>query len=299
MSFSSEAKEELCSLSRSPCCRRAMLYGLLQTGHAFSAAAISLLTEHEGVAALYAALLSEACGVKAVEEPREGGGTYVHLPQAADRQRVLVAFGHTGREVTLRLNRANFECEECAAAYLAGAFLACGAITNPENAYHLEFRLPYYTLCGDLAALMGEMDLHPKQGSRKGSRLLYFKESEQIEDCLTRMGATGASLELMGVKMVKDIRNNTNRVVNCENANIDKTVAAAAPQLEAIRRIRERGAMGLLPPELRALADLRWDNPEMSLRELGEALDPPISRSGVNHRLRRLMEYAEEPSLEK
>lgn len=294
MSFSSNAKEEICGLTRSACCRKALLYGMLQTGHAFSSEGISLLTEQGGTADLYAGLLREICGVQPAEEPRESGGRYVYLPLAAHRQQVLAAFGHTGREVTLRLNRANFECEDCAAAYLAGVFLACGAITNPENAYHLEFRLPYYTLSRDLVALMGEMDLRPKQGSRKGSRLLYFKESEQIEDCLTRMGATGASLELMGVKMVKDIRNNANRVVNCESANIDKTVAAAAPQLEAIRRLRERGTMGLLPQELRELAELRWDNPEMSLRELGAALDPPISRSGVNHRLQRIMEFAED-----
>lgn len=292
MSFSSEAKDELCALSRPVCCRRALTYGLLQAGRAFSDTNLSLLTEHDGVAALYAELLQELCGVAVTEEPRESGA---HLLAVADtaRQQVLDVFGHTGREVTLRLNRANLECEECAAAYMAGAFLACGAITNPENAYHLEFRLPHYTLSRDLAALMGEMELHPKYMNRKGNHVLYFKESEQIEDCLTRMGATGASLELMGVKMVKDIRNNTNRVVNCESANIDKTVAAAAPQLDAIRRIRERGAMGLLPQELRELADLRWDNPEMSLRELGETLSEPISRSGVNHRLRRIVEFAE------
>ena len=103
-----------------------------------------------------------------------------------------------------------------------------------------------------------------------------------------------ASMELMNVKIVKNVRNLANRLTNCENANIDKTVAAAAVQTEAIRRLQKRGVLDDLPQELRELAVLRLDNPELSLRELGELLDPPLTRSGVNHRLRRLMELAEE-----
>ena len=107
------------------------------------------------------------------------------------------------------------------------------------------------------------------------------------------MGAPNASLELMGVKMVKDIRNNANRVTNCESANIDKTVAAAAVHVEAVRKIEARGGLELLPEDLREAARLRLENPDMSLRELGEAMEPPLSRSGVNHRLRRIVEFAE------
>lgn len=295
MSFSSDVKDELCARSLPACCRAAMTYGMAQAGRAFSEEAVSLQTEHSGVADTYVRLLAEVCGAQQIQRARrEGGFHLLSVEDAAQRVAVRTRFGHAGREVALRLNRANFECEDCAAAYLAGAFLACGAMTNPEVGYHLEFHLPHYNLSRDLLALLRELSLAPKITNRKGSHVIYFKESEQIEDCLTRMGATGAALELMGVKILKDIRNNANRVTNCESANIDKTVAAAAAQLDAIRRIEQAGALAALPPELRELAQLRRENPEMSLRELGEALSEPLTRSGVNHRLRRIVAFAEE-----
>ncbi len=294
MSFSSNVKEELCEVTWPSCCRAAFTYGLLETGRAFSAAAVTMQTERTAVAQLYRTLLCEVCGVTAVRESeREGGFHLLSVDDAEDRLRVLSRFGHAAGEVSLRLNRANLDCENCAAAYLAGAFLACGAVTDPQVDYHLEFHLPQYNLSRDLIALLRELGLRPKFMSRKSNQVIYFKESEQIEDCLTRMRATSASLELMSVKMVKDIRNNVNRLANCENANIDKTVAAASAQVEAIRRIERHGGLDTLPPELQELARLRLENPEMSLRELGEALAEPISRSGVNHRLRRIAELAE------
>ncbi|MBE6768179.1 MAG: DNA-binding protein WhiA [Ruminococcaceae bacterium] len=295
MSFSSDVKEELCEVTWQPCCRAALAYGLLETGRAFSAAAVSMQTERASVAQLYRTLLRDVCGVTAVHESeREGGFHLLSVDGADDRLGVLSRFGHAEGEVSLRLNRANLECENCAAAYLAGAFLACGAVTDPQVDYHLEFHLPQYNLSRDLIALLRELGLRPKFMSRKSNQVVYFKESEQIEDCLTRMRATSASLELMSVKMVKDIRNNVNRLANCENANIDKTVAAAAAQVEAIRRIERHGGLDALPSELQELARLRLEYPEMSLRELGETLTEPISRSGVNHRLRRIMEFAED-----
>lgn len=295
MSFSSDVKDELCARTLPPCCRAAMTYGMLQTGRAFSSDAVSLQTEHTGVADTYVRLLTTVCKIDGLQRTRrEGGFHLLSVEDAAARDAVRARFGHAGREVALRLNRANFECEDCAAAYVAGAFLAAGAITNPEVGYHLEFHLPHYNLSRDLVTLLRELSLNPKVTNRKGSHVIYFKESEQIEDCLTRMGATSAALELMGIKMVKDIRNNVNRVANCENANIDKTVAAATQQLQAIRKIEQKGAWEGLSPELRELAQLRLDNPEMSLRELGAALSEPISRSGVNHRLQRIVAFAEE-----
>ena len=183
--------------------------------------------------------------------------------------------------------------DDCPAALLRWAFLACGAVGNPETGYHLEFSVPYYNLSRDLLALLRELGFGAKHVCRKGAHVVYFKESEQIEDCLTLMGAPNASLELMGVKMVKDIRNNANRVTNCESANIDKTVAAAAVHVEAVRKIEARGGLELLPEDLREAARPRLENPDMSLRELGEAMEPPLSRSGVNHRLLRIVEFAE------
>ncbi len=293
MSFSSDIKAELSSIeNEQPCCDLAQAYGMVECGRLFSAQGVSLQTENRQVAERYVALLDQVCGVSVSTTFAEKSGLHTAVADASVALQIFSRFGH-GNEVAVRLNRANLECEQCAYAYLRGAFLVCGAITNPQVDYHLEFSVPYYNLSHDLMTLMGEMGLLPKCVKRKGNYVIYFKESEQIEDCLTMMGAMSASLELMNIKMIKDIRNNANRVANCESANIDKIVAASLAQTEAVKRIESTVGIEALPQELRDLCRLRLENPDYSLRELGECLEPPISRSGVNHRLRRIMEFAE------
>lgn len=296
MSFASEVKAELSQIRpKNACCRQAQLYGMLEGGHAFSGKEISLQTEHETVAGVYReqvqALLPPGREVRLETRPRRSG-FYVVQVAPGDIGAVLTQFGHETDTASLRLNRANLGCDQCAAAYLRGAFLACGAVTNPETDYHLEFCLPYYNLSRDFLNLLLELGLKGKYICRKGNHVIYFKESEQIEDCLTLMGATNACLTLMNVKMVKDIRNQANRIANCENANIDKVVAAAADQREAIEKLRQSGVLSTLSEELQELAELRLQHPDASLRELGELLTKPVSRSGVNHRLQRLIELA-------
>jgi DNA-binding protein WhiA len=293
MSFSSDIKSELASIvNENACCDTAQAYGMLEFGRSFSKHAVCIQTENSAVAQRYIALTDAVCGVRLTAERTDKPGLQTVSAAPETCQQILDRFGH-GDEVAVRLNRANLDCDSCALAYLRGAFLVCGAITNPQVDYHLEFSVPHYNLSHDLMTLMGEMGLLAKCVKRKGNYVVYFKESEQIEDCLTMMGAVSASLELMNVKMIKDIRNNANRVANCESANIDKTVAAALVQTEAVRRIQSTVGFDALPSELRELCRLRLDNPDYSLRELGECLDPPISRSGVNHRFRRIMEIAE------
>ena len=298
MSFSSEAKKEIAAeLPDKLCCRTAQLYGMLECGHAFSAEEISLQTEQEAVADLYDHLISRICHLPTPARETLRRRTALHqctVEDAAHRLQILERFGHSRSEVSLRLNRANLDCDQCARAYLRGAFLACGAVTDPEHDYHLEFSIPHYNLTRDLLTLLREVDFPAKMVSRNGSYIVYIKESERIEDCLTYLGATRAALEMMGVKMVKSIRNDTNRRINCENANIDKTVQAAGAQMDALRRIEEKCGLSALPEELQAVARLRLDNPDMSLRDLGAAMEPPLSRSGVNHRLQRIIRFAEE-----
>ena len=297
MSFSGDVKKELAALVPDKvCCRGAMAYGLLECGHAFSAGEISLQTELPEVAALYSYLVSRVCAVAAPAEGVTQRRTRLYtraFPDAADRQKILERFGHGHTAVSLRLNRAALDCEECARAYLRGAFLACGAVTDPARDYHLEWCVPHYYFSRDLAALLREVGFPAKTVSRAGSYVVYLKESSRIEDCLTYLGACRGSLEMMNVKMVKSIRNETNRRLNCDSANIDKTVAAAAVQTEALRRLERSGGLEGLSPELQALARLRLENPELSLRELGEALDPPLTRSGVNHRMQKLLKLAQ------
>lgn len=296
MSFSTEAKKEIAALMPDKlCCRTAQIYGMLECAHAFSAAEISLQTEQEEIADLYDRMVSRICSVpRPVRTTLRRRTTLWQstIPDAALRRQVLEHFGHSEKDVTLRLNRANLDCDACARAYLRGAFLVCGAVTDPEKDYHLEFATPRYHLSRDLLALFREVNFPAKIVTRGGNYVVYIKGSEAIEDCLTYLGATKAALEMMGVKMVKSIRNDTNRRINCESANIDKTVQAAVAQVEAVRRIESVCGLSALPEELQEVARLRWENPDLSLRDLGALLDPPMTRSGVNHRLQRILKFA-------
>lgn len=296
MSFSSEAKKEIAAdLPDKLCCRTAQIYGMLECGHAFSADEISLQTEQQAIADVYTRLVSRIAGIPPLNRqvlPRRTPLHQCSVDSPEHRRAVLDKFGHTPKEVSLRLNRANLECDACARAYLRGAFLACGAVTDPEHDYHLEFAVPHYNLSRDLSTLLRELDFPAKVITRGGSYVVYIKESERIEDCLTLLGATMASLELMGVKMVKSIRNDTNRRLNFENANIDKTVQAAGTQRDALQKIEQACGLTALPEDLQDVAKLRLEHPEMSLRDLGDALG--LSRSGVNHRLKRILQFAEE-----
>lgn len=297
MSFSSEAKKEIAaSTPDRACCRVAQCYGMLECGHAFSAAEVSLQTESEDVADVYERLVARIGGIpRPTRHQLRRRSTLHHSTVDAPEHRtaLLARFGHSGTEVSLRLNRANLDCEACARAYLRGAFLVCGAVTDPEHDYHLEFSVPHYNLSRDIATLLREWNFPAKTTTRGGSYVVYIKESERIEDCLTFLGATKASLELMGVKMVKSIRNDTNRRLNFESANMDKTAQAVAEQIKALTLIESTCGFSALPEELQQVARLRLENPDLSLRQLGEMMDPPLSRSGVNHRLQRILKFAE------
>ena len=295
MSFSSETKKEIAAdLPDKLCCRTAQIYGMLECAHAFSAEEISIQTEQETVAELYDRLASRIGGIPRLSRqvlPRRTPLHHCWVDAPDQRKTVLERFGHSAGQVSLRLNRANLDCDNCARAYLRGAFLVCGAVTDPEHDYHLEFSLPHYNLSRDIATLFPELDFPAKITTRGGSYVVYIKESERIEDCLTLLGATRASLEMMGVKMVKSIRNDTNRRLNFENANIDKTVQAAGAQTDALQKIQDTCGLAALPEDLQEVAQLRLEHPEMSLRELGDTLG--MSRSGVNHRLKRILQFAE------
>lgn len=181
------------------------------------------------------------------------------------------------------------------ALYLRALFLERGTVTNPELGYHLEFACSCAQDAHNLAAfLIGleEFRVTPGVTRRKEQYVVYVKDSEQITDLLAYIGANQSAMELMQIKMVKEVRNYVNRKNNFETANIEKTASAAAAQLKAIQTIKRTKGFQSLPDELRELAELRLENPEYSLRELGEALSTPISRSGVNHRLQRLLELA-------
>ena len=177
--------------------------------------------------------------------------------------------------------------------FLRGVFLACGSISDPNREYHLELTLSTEEKCNAVYSLINEQGMAIKKSSRGGQAFLYAKESERISDFLTYIGAMIHSMEIMNVKIYKDVRNNVNRAVNCEAANIGKTVAAAQKQIEDIELIEQLKGLNSLSEDLRQGAEIRLENADMSLREIGEMLNPPISRSGVNHRLNRISKIAD------
>ncbi|MGB4588282.1 MAG: DNA-binding protein WhiA [Clostridiaceae bacterium] len=179
-------------------------------------------------------------------------------------------------------------------AYIKGSFLGSGSVSNPEKAYHLEFVTSSQEHAEDLMGLINSYGLSAKVISRKNSFIVYLKEGEQIVDILSIIGAFNSLFEFENVRIVKDMRNNVNRIVNCETANLSKTVNAAVRQVESIRLIEKELGLARLSKPLREIAEMRLDYPDESLKELGEMLDPPVGKSGVNHRLRKIEKIADE-----
>ena len=289
MSFSSEVKQELLRVSgpQESCCAEAQLYGLLLFGFSFTEQEISLRTESREIAEHLRAQLHAVTLAQAQLE-RVGRKWELNVPRADDRLRTLARFGHDKNEVSRRILRENFTCDHCRTAFLRGAFLVCAAVSSPQRQYHLEFCVVYKKLANELVAVLTEAGLPPKLCQRKGVWLLYYKDSEQIEDILAILGAQLSMLQIVNTKIEKDMRNNVNRVVNFELANLDRASAAAAAQLRAIQTLRDGPGLDSLPENLREAALLREQNPEASLSELCGLTAQPVTRSGMNHRLKKL-----------
>ena len=181
----------------------------------------------------------------------------------------------------------------CRRAFLRGAFLAAGSISDPEKFYHFEIVCTTEAKAGQLKEIMATFGLDAKIVVRKKYYVVYIKEGSQIVDILNVMDAPISLMELENIRILKEMRNSVNRKVNCETANINKTVSAAVKQIRDIEYIRDTIGFGAFPENLEQMAQVRLLRPEATLKELGEALDPPVGKSGVNHRLRRLSEIAE------
>lgn len=293
MSFSSKIKDELLNKQNiEPCCSLAEMYGLLLFSKAFSKREMFLNTENESIALKYQQVTERLSGQKIDVIKSPSGKCKVSVDNENDRVRILEAFGLSGQERSRRINWSNISNDCCFGTFLRGVFLACGTLNDPEKSYHLELSVPY-SLKNDLIRILEEVELKPKEIKRNNNFLLYFKDSEEILTLLTVMGANDAVLEYMGVKIYKDIRNNVNRRTNFESANFDRTVNAAIRQQQAIEKLKKEGKFNTLPTELKEIAVLRLENPDMSLKQIGEALNPPLSRSGVNHRLQKIIDLAE------
>ncbi|MCM1363477.1 MAG: DNA-binding protein WhiA [Faecalibacterium sp.] len=302
MSFSSTVKEELVKIENiAPCCLHAMAYGMLLFGRSFNLKSVSLMTEHECVAKQYALMIEKTTNVAPHFLVSDAGKYSISVDNPEEAVQVLSEFFVSGNEAFMRINRGNLlnECSSdatedfncCNGAFLRGAFLSCGTISDPNKGYHLEFVVPFRTLSFDLMKMLTDYGLKAKHMVRRGANVIYVKDSESIEDLLNIMGAQMAAFEIMNIKIYKDIRNVSNRITNFNCANISRTVSAAYDQIEKIEKLIKNGTFESLDDELRAFARVRIDNPDASLRELGEMFDPPLSRSAVNHRIKKILSF--------
>lgn len=304
MSFSSQIKKELMATDDMPeCCYHAMAYGMLLFGRNFNENDISIMTDNASVADKYIELSQGVAGVKATKSVSEAGKTTVSFEGADVRRQLLNCFSNSGNEKFMRIDRGNLRNESdkyddedgincCNAAFLRGAFLSGGTCSDPNKSYHIEFIAPYRTLSLDLMKILTDFGLKAKHMLRRGINVIYIKESSSIEDLLTLMGAQMAAMEIMNIKIYKDVRNLTNRRNNFENANLTRTVYASYDQVESIERLKKEGIFPTLGDDLKMIAELRLANPDSSLREIGDLCEPPLSRSAVNYRLKRLMDIA-------
>lgn len=295
MSFSVDVKTELCraSLSRK-CCAQAEAYGVLLYCNTFQSGQVRIVTEHEGFAQRLPLLFKKAFKLTFDRLPEGEGKRIFELSDPDKLAAIYQTFGVDPRALALHLNFAAVEEPCCRTAFLRGAFLAGGSVTDPRKGYHLELATSHHSVSREVLALMRELDQDPRSAQRKGNTVLYFKQSEQIEDFLTCTGAPIAAMEVMNAKLERDLRGKVNRRVNCDAANLDKAVDAAMSQVEAIRRLEKEGVLVTLPDKLREAAALRLAHPEDTLAQLAQRCDPPITKSALNHRLRKLMELGKE-----
>jgi len=298
LSFSYNVKSEIIDKIKSRDKADACLMGMLCCCNNLSDESILFLTENKIAADFFVRnaerILECENSVRVTEADRKNGVILYSLDIPDKAQRIYL-LDYFGIDESRRLTEEYLPKEKYFPQLIAGIFLACGSVNNPEKKYHMEFVMPTLDLCNDFGLLLiDSYGIIPKHVERKNAQIVYIKESENIIDMLTLMGAPMSSMELMNVKMMKDMRNKINRAVNCDNANIEKSLKAAERQIADIELIDETMGLNALPDNLQEIARLRYENPDFNLKDLGAALDPPISRSGANHRLQKLADIAEE-----
>lgn len=294
MSFAADAKNELCRVSMGrKCCVQAEAYGVLMFCNQFSWNEIRIITENDGLAARLPQLFKKAFRMEFDRLPESGECGKRTFSITAPEKLAMIRDAYGIDPAGMIAHHINFGALEencCRLSFLRGAFLAGGSVTDPEKNYHLELATSHFNVSKEIMALMQECGFSPKQATRKSNYVTYFKQSEAIEDFLTSLGAPLAAMEIMNAKVEKTLRGSVNRRVNCDAANLDKAVEAAQSQLEAIRRLEQAGKLDSLPEKLQEAARLRLSHPEDTLVQLAEQCDPPVTKSALNHRLRKLLE---------
>ncbi len=293
MSFSSDVKDELCECLSSSQAEKSCMYGMLFFS-SLNKGVFSLKTENARAAELFSASCRKftECKVDTQERAAKKGTLFTVrvTPNAAERERLFAEAEKFRTQGIAFIEETGLET----GAFTGGAFIVAGSITDPEKDYHLEITSRDEETANRLRELFSACGIQSGIVARTSKYVVYMKGSEAIEDTMTLMGAVHSTIGLMNVKILKDVRNKANRIANCDNANIERTLRASEKQIRDIQYIYDTVGFDELSPELYDMAMVRLENPDVSLSELGSMLEKPIGRSGVNHRLRRLCEIAEE-----
>lgn len=311
MSFSAKVKSEICrntEISLEEC--TAMISGIMRASGTLSFAGLKSLsfkisTENPTIARLVFKLLKEKYDihtklmVKRSNSLKKNNIYIVIINEEMGVRDFLLKTGIIEENdgiinITYGIPKNIVSSDLTRRAYIKGAFLGGGSISNPEKTYHLEFVTHHDQYSEELCKIINKFGLSAKVIKRKNNYVIYLKEGESIVDLLNIVGAHNSLLEIENIRILKEMRNNVNRLVNCETANLSKTVNAAVRQIESIKLIQREIGLTRLPANLREIAELRLNFPDESLKELGEMLTPPIGKSGINHRLRKIEKIASE-----
>ncbi len=296
MSFASQVRSEIAERSlQKDCCVRAAAYGIACFAKYFDARGLVLQTEQREIVHVAEQLFAR-CGVQGeiVEKSRPNGTIYefdIRTPEQVARMHEL--FGTTGNETSLQIDPKLIRCQTCVSAYIGAAFLCSGTMTDPQKEYNLEFLTGRTNLAKDFEALLAEHEFAPHRTRRNGVNLIYVKNSANLEKILSFMGASKAADQISAQKAVKQVRNQINRQTNCDTANLSKTAHANAQTLKAIRFLKEQNALETLPEVLQQAAEKRMLYPDLSLAALCTCFDPPVSKSGLSHRMKKLEALAD------
>lgn len=297
MSFTQDTKKELCTEKRkhdpAPCCKDALLHGLLLTCREYGER-IVFSSESSKASELFERLIRAKykCEVKSLRESVAGHKMYVK--ELSDMQSVSLVHGDFDlfRE-PYRLNEGIvYACESCSVYFLKGLFIGGGYVSEPTMESRLEIRIRTKELAEDIRGLLSMIMLPPNVVVRRTKPVLLYKKSTSIENFLGFIGADNAVLELMSEKPVKELRNNTNRRLNLETSGINRSIKTAVKQTAAVKALMDSGLINGLSSELRYTAKLRLEYSSLSLEQLAQKHEPPITKSGLNHRMEKIMELA-------
>lgn len=293
MSYSSDIKQEICKIKTDKCCKKAELYGFLLFSKLFTSRKIVTCTEHEFII-LRCEELMRSIGFNEYLKSRKDSkyGSNILEVNGEHCLNLFLKFQNCHVTSPLRIDYPMFECESCMASFIRGVFNSCGFISDPKKAYHLEIQTTHQMLADDLIALFAEFDLPLKSTERKGKRVLYLKSGEQICDFLAIIGAKNFMFDFTNTQIEKGIINRINREMNCENANMDKNIKASMKAIKAVNLLKDTG-YDKIPEPIIEMCEIRLKNPDFTVEQLGNACDPPISKSGAAHRLKKIFELAE------